>query len=59
MGVKVVFLPNCPLVLFLLKHRSVGAFFSLKKKKMMIPNRGSPLNSSIDDERILVVLEGK
>ena len=25
-GVRVVFLPNCPLVLSLLKHRDVGAF---------------------------------
>ena len=28
MGVKVVFLPYCPLVLSLLKHRGVGAFLN-------------------------------
>ena len=31
-GVRVViFLPNCPLVLFLLKHKSVGTFLNQKK----------------------------
>ena len=43
--VRVVFLPNCPLVLSLLKHRGVGAFFN---KKMNIPNKGNLLYSSID-----------
>ena len=47
MGVKVVFLPDCPLVLSLLKHKDVGAFFN--QKKMRIPNRENPLNNSIDN----------
>ena len=48
MRVRVVFLPNCLLVLSVLKHKDVDAF--LKKKKMRIPNRGKPwpLNSSIN-----------
>ena len=44
MGVRVAFLPEYPLVLFLLKHRGVGVFLN---KKMRNPNRRSPLNSSI------------
>ena len=44
MGVRVAFLPEYLLVLFLPKHRGVGAF---SNKKMRNPNRGSPLNSSI------------
>ena len=28
MGVRVVFLPKCPLVLFLLKYKGVGTFFN-------------------------------
>ena len=32
-GVRVVFLPECPLVLSLLKHRDVGAFFELKNEE--------------------------
>ena len=47
MGVRVVFLPECPLVLSLLKHRGVWAFLN---QKMRNPNRGSSLNSSIDTE---------
>ena len=31
MRVKVVFLPNCLLILSLLKHKSVGAFLSIDK----------------------------
>ena len=31
-GLKVVFLLNCPLVLFLYKHRGVGIFLKKKKK---------------------------
>ena len=46
MGVRVVFLPDCPLVLFLLKYKGVGAF--LDPKKMRNPNRENPLNNSID-----------
>ena len=44
MGVKIVFLPDCPLILSLLKYKGVRAFLN---KKMKNPNRGSPLNSSI------------
>ena len=44
-GVGIVFLPDCPLVLSLLKHRDVGAFFT---QKMRNPNQWNPLNSSID-----------
>ena len=32
-GVKVIFLPNCPLVLSLHKHRGVGVFFNQKNKE--------------------------
>ena len=46
MGVKVIFLPDCLLVLSLLKHRDIGAFLNIKMKN---PNRGSPLNNSIDN----------
>ena len=42
-GVRVIFLPNCHLVLFLLKHRSIGAFLNKKNED---PNRESLLNSS-------------
>ena len=44
--VRHVFLPNYHLVLSLLKPRGVR-YFGIKKKKSG-PNRGSPLNSSID-----------
>ena len=44
MGVKVIFLPDCPLVLSLLKHRDIWAFLNIKMRN---PNRGSPLNNSI------------
>ena len=44
-GVRIAFLPNYPLVLSLLKHRSIGTFFNLKIRNQ---NRGSPLNNSID-----------
>ena len=43
-GVRIAFLPEYPLVLFLLKHIGVGA---LLNKQIRNPNRGSPLNSSI------------
>ena len=33
MGVKVVFLPDYLLVLSLLKHMGIGAFFNFKKKE--------------------------
>ena len=33
MGVKTVFLRNCPLILSLLKHRGVGAFLNKKNDK--------------------------
>ena len=45
MGIRVAFLPECPLILSLLKYRGAGAFLN---QKMRNPNRGSPLNSSID-----------
>ena len=45
-GVRVVYLPDCLLILSLLKHRGVGDIFELKK--MRNPNGKSPLNSSID-----------
>ena len=45
MGVRVVFLPNCLLVLSLHKYKGVGAFLN---QKIKIPNRRSPLNNSID-----------
>ena len=32
-GVKVVFLPDCPLILSLLKHRDIKAFLNKKKEK--------------------------
>ena len=32
-GVRVVFLPDCPLVLSLLKDKGIGANFEPKKKK--------------------------
>ena len=31
-GVRVVFLPNCPLILFLLKHRTTWAFLNKKNE---------------------------
>ena len=46
MGVRIAFLPNYPLVLSLLKYRGVGTFLNLK---IMNPNRGNPLNNSIDN----------
>ena len=45
-GVRIAFLPNYPLVLSLLKHRGVGTFLNLKIRN---PNRGNPLNNSIDN----------
>ena len=33
-GVRVVFLPDCPLVLSLLKHRSIGAFLNQKNEEL-------------------------
>ena len=44
MGVRVVFLPDCPLVLSLLKHRGIGAFLNIKMRN---PNKRSPLNNNI------------
>ena len=44
-GVKVIFLPNCPLVLSLHKHKGVGVFLN---KKIKNPNRRNSLNNSID-----------
>ena len=39
-GVRIVFLPDCPLVLFLLKHRGVGVFLNQKNKES---KQGKPL----------------
>ena len=44
-GVRAVFLLDYPLVLSLLKYRSVGAFLNPKNKD---PKQVSPLNNSID-----------
>ena len=45
MGVKVVFLPDYLLVLFLLKHMGIGAFFNLKKKEK--EKRGSQTGEAL------------
>ena len=47
MQVRHAFLPNYHLVLSLLKPRGVR-YFGIKKKKKSGPNKGSPLNNSID-----------
>ena len=39
MGVRVVFLPDCHLVLSLFKHRSVGAFLNKKQKNIFMENK--------------------
>ena len=39
-GVRVIFLPDCPLVLFLLKYKGVGAFLNKKNKES---KQGKPL----------------
>ena len=46
MGIRVAFLPNCPLVLSLFKHKGVEAFLNYKMRN---PNRRSLLNNSIDN----------
>ena len=33
MGVRIIFLPDCPLVLSLLKHRGVRAFLNQKNEE--------------------------
>ena len=45
MGVRVAFLPDYSLILSLLKHRDIEAFWT---KKMENSNRKNSLNSSID-----------
>ena len=45
MEVRVVFLPDCPLILSLHKYRGVGVFSNYKMRN---PNRKNPLNNSID-----------
>ena len=45
MRVRVVFLPDCPLILSLFKHRDIRAFLNIKMKN---PNKKSLLNNSID-----------
>ena len=54
MGDRIVFLPDCPLVLPVLKHRSVGAFLNLKMRN---PNRRSSLNNSIEGCRSIFELK--
>ena len=51
MGVKIIFLPDCPLVLSLLKHRDIGTFLNIKMRN---PNRENPLNNSIDKSMSLL-----
>ena len=53
MGIRVVFLPNCPLILSLHKHKGVGIFL---KKKMRFSNRKSPLNNTSIDKTITPIL---
>ena len=43
--IRIGFLPDCPLVLSLLKHKSVGSF---SNKKLRNPDRGNPLNNNIN-----------
>ena len=54
MGVKVIFLSDCPLILSLLKHRDIGAFLNIKMRN---PNRRSPLNNSIDIYIYIYIIE--
>ena len=42
--VRVVFLPDCPLVLFLLKYKGVGAFLNKKNEES---KQGKPLKSQV------------
>ena len=56
MGVKVIFLPDCPLVLSLLKHRDMGAFLNIKMRN---PNRESPLNNSIEKTKLKLKSKAK
>ena len=44
LGVRVVYLPHYPLVLSLLKDRSIEAFFNQKNED---PQHEKPLNSSV------------
>ena len=43
--IRIGFLLDCPLVLSLLKHKSVGSFLN---KKLRNSDRGSLLNNNID-----------
>ena len=45
--VRIVFLPKWLLILLLLKPRVYG-YFEKKKKKKSGPNKGNPLNNSIN-----------
>ena len=49
MQVRHVFLSDYDLVLSLLKLRGFRGILEQKKKKKSGPNKGSPLNSSIDN----------
>ena len=40
-GVRVIFLPDCPLILSILKHKGIGTFLN-KKKKIEDPKLEKP-----------------
>ena len=46
MGVKILFLPDCALILFLLKHRSIWVFLDQKIGSQI---EKVPLNYNIDN----------
>ena len=48
MGVRIVFLPNYPLILSPLKHRSVRTFLNQENEESKQEN---PLNNIIDKDR--------
>ena len=48
--VSVTFLPDYPLVLFLLKHRDIGVFLNKKNDKFKQENS---LNNSLDNYKIV------
>ena len=56
MGDRIVFLPDCPLVLFVLKHRGVGAFLNLKMRNL---NKRNSLNNSIEGCRSIFELKNE
>ena len=54
MRVRVVFLPDCPLILSPHKHRSVWVFLNKKNEEY---KQGSPLNSSIDIYKVKYITQ--